>query len=57
MRFRRSWLDSFRPHGEAHGHTHFSVDYPIGATRVLANTRGYPDETATGFDPALVVEV
>jgi Icc-related predicted phosphoesterase len=40
-----------------HGHTHYSVSYAIGPTRVLANTRGYPDEPATGFDPALVVEV
>jgi hypothetical protein len=33
------------------------VDYRIGATRVLSNQRGYPDEPANGFDPALVVDL
>jgi hypothetical protein len=40
-----------------HGHTHHCVDYRIGATRVLSNQRGYPDEPANGFDPALVVDL
>jgi 3',5'-cyclic AMP phosphodiesterase CpdA len=40
-----------------HGHTHLCVDYRIGDTRVLANQRGYPDESAEGFDPSLVVDV
>jgi hypothetical protein len=40
-----------------HGHTHRCVDYPLGATRVLSNQRGYPDEAVAGFDPSLVVEV
>jgi hypothetical protein len=40
-----------------HGHTHFCVDYAVNGTRVVANQRGYPDEAAAGFDPALVVEV
>ncbi len=40
-----------------HGHTHYNVDYTIGATRVLSNQRGYPDEPADGFDPGLIVEV
>jgi len=40
-----------------HGHTHWSVDYRIGNTRVLANQRGYPDAAPNGFDPALVVTV
>jgi Icc-related predicted phosphoesterase len=40
-----------------HGHTHHCVDYRLGPTRVLSNQRGYPDERADGFDPALVVDL
>ena len=40
-----------------HGHNHFSTDYMIGKTRVICNPRGYPNETATGFKPALVVKI
>lgn len=40
-----------------HGHIHRACAYEIGATRVLNNPRGYPDEPETGFDAALVVEV
>lgn len=40
-----------------HGHIHHHADYTIGGTRVIANPRGYPSETHTGFNPALVVEV
>jgi len=40
-----------------HGHTHFAVDDRSAPTRVVSNQRGYPDEPADGFDPALVVEV
>ena len=39
-----------------HGHCHARRDYALGATRVVCNPRGYPDES-TGFDPALVVEI
>jgi predicted phosphodiesterase len=39
-----------------HGHTHRSLDYTLGGTRVLSNQRGYPGET-TGFREELVVEV
>lgn len=39
-----------------HGHTHYNVDYRIGATRVLTNQRGYPQETCAGFDPRMVIE-
>jgi hypothetical protein len=31
-----------------HGHTHWSVDYTVGRTRVYSNQRGYPGE-ASGF--------
>jgi predicted phosphodiesterase len=40
-----------------HGHTHQPVHYRVGATRVIANPRGYPHERRTGFDPSLTVEV
>jgi Calcineurin-like phosphoesterase len=40
-----------------HGHIHHRSDYTIGASRVVANPRGYPTEPHTGFDPSLVVEV
>ena len=39
------------------GHTHYSCDYHIGTTRMISNQRGYNDMEATGFDPALTVEV
>ena len=40
-----------------HGHTHQHLDYRVGATRVIANPRGYPHESRTGFDPSLTIEV
>jgi Icc-related predicted phosphoesterase len=40
-----------------HGHIHQAADYRVGATRVMANPRGYPQETQTGFDPTLTVEI
>jgi Icc-related predicted phosphoesterase len=39
-----------------HGHVHHSVDYTVGFTRIICNSRGYPGE-ATGFDPSLVIEI
>jgi predicted phosphodiesterase len=40
-----------------HGHLHASSDYRIGATRVVANPRGYPDEPNPAFAGALVLDV
>ena len=49
-----------------HGHVHDSFDYRVGATRVVANPRGYPrrrypvddsDFENRGFDARLVVKV
>ncbi|WP_158219436.1 MULTISPECIES: phosphoesterase [unclassified Achromobacter] len=41
-----------------HGHTHFPVDYRIGAGRVVSNPRGYARyETIARFDPGFVIEV
>lgn len=46
-----------RAHLWVHGHIHRAVDYSLGMTRIVANPRGYPDETNTGFDPAKVIEI
>ena len=43
-----------------HGHTHHSHVVPIGNTTVVANCRGYQNETyneSTGFNPHLILEV
>ena len=40
-----------------HGHIHQAVDYQIGATRVIANPRGYPNEGVTGFNPSLAINL
>lgn len=40
-----------------HGHTHYNVDYRLGATRVLTNQRGYPQEACAAFNPRMVIEV
>lgn len=40
-----------------HGHTHTSCDYMVGATRVLSNQRGYPDEPAAALFRPLVVDI
>lgn len=39
-----------------HGHTHYSVDYRIGKTRVVSNQRGYPYENVP-CDPCFTVEL
>lgn len=39
-----------------HGHTHCSLDYLAGGTRVLCNPKGYRNENRD-FDPGLVVTV
>ena len=39
------------------GHTHSSHDYKIGDTRMVCNPRGYPNESKTGFDSGLIVEI
>ena len=52
-----SMIAAFSPALWVHGHTHHSVDYRIGATRVIANQRGYPGQFETGFRPDLVVEI
>jgi Icc-related predicted phosphoesterase len=56
-----SHLDSFVADSGAtlwiHGHIHAQQDYRLGATRVICNPRGYPDERNENFTPNLVVEI
>ncbi len=40
-----------------YGHTHCNADRRLGATRILTNQRGYPDEPCAGFNPGLTIEV
>jgi Icc-related predicted phosphoesterase len=40
-----------------HGHTHYSVDYKIGATRIFSNQRGYPNEGLRCFEPGNIIEL
>lgn len=49
-----------------HGHTHGSLDYQAGNTRVICNPHGYsyksvlsshPSENAEGYNPSLVVDI
>lgn len=40
-----------------HGHTHDHCDYNIGATRIVCNPRGYPNEPSVGFDPLFEVTI
>jgi predicted phosphodiesterase len=40
-----------------HGHTHYSVDYRIGRTRVFSNQRGYPHEPDPGFKSGCLLEL
>jgi len=47
----------YQPDLWIHGHMHLPVDYMIGKTRVIANPKGYPHESANGFNPGLIVEV
>ena len=40
-----------------HGHTHYNVDYRLGATRIVSNQRGYPSESIARFNPGLVINI
>lgn len=40
-----------------HGHIHSQLDYTIGLTRIVCNSRGYPDEWNNLFNPELVIEI
>ncbi len=53
-------IGRWQPELWLHGHTHDTFDYRIGATRVVANPRGYAPAGVVEnmrFDPSLVIEV
>jgi Icc-related predicted phosphoesterase len=54
-------LDEFVEHSEAslwiHGHIHASSDYLLGNTRVICNSRGYPEEFNNRFVPDFTVSI
>lgn len=50
-------IEEHQPAVWIHGHSHVACDYHIGATRVVANPRGYPGERFTDFRQRLVVVV
>ncbi|RYD75746.1 MAG: phosphoesterase [Verrucomicrobiaceae bacterium] len=49
------FIEEHQPQLWIHGHIHHSQDYYIGATRVVANPRAYPDEPNCDFIPDLVL--
>jgi Icc-related predicted phosphoesterase len=49
-------IDRHQPALWIHGHTHVSLDYHVGATRIVCNPLGYGAENPS-FDPSFVVEV
>lgn len=40
-----------------HGHIHDPQDYAVGPTRIIANPRGYPEESNSSFNAGYIVEV
>jgi predicted phosphodiesterase len=46
-------VQMYQPELWIHGHTHWSVDYRIGKTRVYSNQRGYPSEVC-GFHREMI---
>jgi len=40
-----------------HGHVHHSLDYKLGATRVICNPRGHSRSPNPGFRPDLLIDV
>jgi hypothetical protein len=47
------FIRRYQPDLWVHGHTHWSVDYRIGKTRVYSNQKGYPGEDC-GFRRELI---
>jgi hypothetical protein len=53
-------IRAWQPELWLHGHVHDSFDYRIGATRIVANPRGYAPKGVienASFDPELVIEI
>jgi hypothetical protein len=49
-------VDRYQPHWWVSGHTHLSMNYRRGRTRMISNPSGYADENHF-FDPILTIEV
>lgn len=51
-------IEELQPDYWCHGHTHHCLDYNIGDTNIITNTRGYVGhERVEGFDPEWVIEL
>ncbi|NMG42644.1 hypothetical protein GPA22_02705 [Aromatoleum toluvorans] len=50
-------IEEHQPALWVHGHSHTACDYRIGATRIIANPKGYPGEGGTDFRQNLIVEI
>lgn len=50
-------IAKYQPFAWVHGHLHNRSDYTIVNTRVICNSRGYPDEPVPDFDPSLVIDL
>lgn len=51
-------IERYQPKLWIHGHTHESMDYSVGKTRIICNPFGYaPYDLNPNFNEALVVEV
>lgn len=51
-----SEIEGYQPALWVHGHTHVSLDYRVGSTRVICNPHGYGDENPS-FDKGLIVSI
>jgi predicted phosphodiesterase len=49
-------VDRYQPHWWVSGHTHVSMNYRRGRTRMISNPCGYADENSL-FDPLFTIEV
>jgi Icc-related predicted phosphoesterase len=50
-------VESVAPKLWLFGHTHFSMDFKIGDTRLVSNPKGYPRDRESSFNSDLVLEV
>lgn len=51
-------MHKYAPVVWAHGHTHCSVDYMVGDSRVISNARGNPDDMKlTNFNPLKIIRI
>lgn len=51
------FIKKHKPHYWIHGHVHNSSSYEIQGCKVRVNTRGYPSEPSTGFNPTASFDI